>query len=155
MICYLDASALVKLYVSEAGSAGLRALLARARMVGTAVVSRAELGSALARAAREGVLTAEDAELTRALVDADWRDWVRLPVSELVVARAANFCWDQALRGYDAVQLAAAVTWQEVVDGPVTMVTYDRVLWSAAERVGLIPAPDDLPELLESWRSAD
>lgn len=48
MILYLDASALVKRYVAEIGSAELSRMLSRAATVGTAVISRAEVAAALA-----------------------------------------------------------------------------------------------------------
>ena len=60
MIIYLDASALVKCYVEEAGSSEVAALIGDARAIGTAVVSRAEVAAALAKAARVG-LVARDA----------------------------------------------------------------------------------------------
>jgi hypothetical protein len=36
-------------------------------------------------------------------------------VTEALVERAEALAWDYGLRGYDAVQLASAITWQEVV----------------------------------------
>jgi predicted nucleic acid-binding protein len=42
VIVYLDASALVKRYVAESGSAEVEALIGEAQAVGTAVLSRAE-----------------------------------------------------------------------------------------------------------------
>ncbi len=51
MICYLDASALVKRYVTEPGSKEVSWAIAEAETVGTAVISRVEVSSALARAA--------------------------------------------------------------------------------------------------------
>jgi predicted nucleic acid-binding protein len=49
VILYLDASALVKRYVAEPGSAEVAALIGRAQAVGTGVVSRAEVAAALAK----------------------------------------------------------------------------------------------------------
>jgi predicted nucleic acid-binding protein len=49
MIAYLDASALVKRYVAEAGSAEVGGLVGQAEAVGTAVVSRAEVAGAVSR----------------------------------------------------------------------------------------------------------
>ena len=61
--------------------------------------------------------------------------------------------WTYGLRGYDSVQLAAAVMWQATLDTPVFMATFDLRLWETAARAGLEPYPTDLPRLLESWRS--
>jgi hypothetical protein len=43
--------------------------------------------------------------------------------------------------------------WQETLDVPVTMATFDLRLWEAANRAGLEPYPSDLPQLLESWKA--
>ena len=48
MIVYLDASALVKRYVEEAGSDEVASLIDGATVVGTSIVSRAEVAAALA-----------------------------------------------------------------------------------------------------------
>jgi uncharacterized protein len=45
----------------------------------------------------------------------DRADLVRVPVTEALVERAEALAWDYGLRGYDAVQLASAIIWQEVV----------------------------------------
>lgn len=145
MILYLDASALVKRYVAEAGSADVAAVVDAARVASTAVISRAEVTAALAKAVRAGLATRKAATAGLADFEADWPDLIRLEVSEVVVARAASVAWQQGLRGYDAVHLASALRWQEALGGPVTVATYDRELWRAAQTSGLVPWPTDLP----------
>jgi hypothetical protein len=49
------------------------------------------------------------------------------------------------LRGYDAVQLASALTWQESVGEEIVLATFDQQLWEAAKRSGLKAWPDQLP----------
>lgn len=49
MIVYLDASALVKRYVAESGSAELAELVECASLLGTSIVSRAEVATALGK----------------------------------------------------------------------------------------------------------
>jgi predicted nucleic acid-binding protein len=75
-------------------------------------------------------------------------------VTEVVVARADTLAWDHGLRGYDAVHLAAASIWQDALGERVTLVTFDRRLWTAAEAVGLDAYPVDLPIMLEMWKAA-
>jgi hypothetical protein len=41
--------------------------------------------------------------------------------------------------------LAAALAWQDALDEPLTMATYDRQLREAAERQGLAAWPENLP----------
>jgi len=142
---YLDASAIVKRYVEEIGSADTRAFIARARLVATALISRVEVAAALSRGARTGLLDDDGARRAMAAFRRDWPDIVRIPIGEPLVVRADTLAWEQRLRGYDAVQLAAAITWQEAVGVPVTMATFDRQLWAAAERVGLPMFPASAP----------
>ena len=58
------------------------------------------------------------------------------------MARAGALAWDAALRGYDAVQLASALTWQESVGANVLLATFDRQLWSAGKQIGMHVWPE-------------
>ena len=60
MILYLDASALVKRYIAEAGSAEVNRLIAQSDIVGTGIVSRAEVVAAFAKAVRVRLLPRVD-----------------------------------------------------------------------------------------------
>lgn len=155
MICYLDASALVKRYVAELGSDEVETMISDAEAVGTVMVTRVEVTAAFAKAARFGALTLEDAEEARKTFHREWSDLVRLYVTEFMMERAALLAWDQGLRAYDAVQLAAAVTWKEAVDEAVAMMSFDQKLWAASAQVGLDAWPPDLPDLIESWKERE
>jgi len=148
MILYLDASALVKRYVAEPGSAEVNEAISRAEVTGTALISRAEVAAALAKAVRMDVLTREDASAALQVFRNEWPDLVRVQMTEMVIARADVFAWEYGLRGYDAVHLAAASLWQDALGERVTLATFDRRLWGTAERVGLMPYPADLSALL-------
>ena len=62
------------------------------------------------------------------------------------VSRAEALAWDFALRGYDAVQLASALTWQEAVGEGITLATFDRQLWDAGKKAGVRIWPETLKE---------
>jgi predicted nucleic acid-binding protein len=153
MILYLDASALVKRYVAELGASEVSAAISRAQVTGTALLSRAEVESALAKAVRIQALTQEEGLASLQVFRNEWPDLVRVQVTEMVVAQAGNLAWDHGLRGYDAVQLAAASTWQSALGERVTLVTFDKRLWAAAESVGLEAYPADLSAMLETWKA--
>jgi predicted nucleic acid-binding protein len=153
MICYLDASALVKRYVAELGSEEVEKTIADSEATATAMITRVEVASAFAKAVRFGALALEDADAAHRTFHREWSDLIRLQVTEFMMERAALLAWDQGLRAYDAVQLAAAVTWRESVDEPVAMVTFDQKLWTASSHVGLTAWPADLPGLIESWKN--
>jgi hypothetical protein len=146
MIAYLDASALVKRYVVERGSRETVALAATAEMIATAIVSRAEVAAALAKGVRIGIVKDDIARNARRQFGQDWPDFVRVPVTEALVARADALAWEQELRGYDAVQLASALTWQESVGEEIVLATFDRQLWDAAKRTGLQVWPDAIQQ---------
>lgn len=142
MIVYLDASALVKLYVAEAGSADVSELIEAATLIGTAIVSRAEVAAVFAKAARMKLVPRKDAAAALHSFTSEWESLIRLQTTEVLMARAAEFAWEQGLRGYDAVHLAAAYAWQDMMGEPVTVATYDRQLWDAAKGTGLVAWPE-------------
>jgi predicted nucleic acid-binding protein len=132
VIAYFDASALVKRYVTERRSTETIELSTKAEVVATSLVSRAEVAAAFAKAVRSRILSDAEARRARRTFAEDWPDFARLPVTEALVARAETLAWDHALRGYDAVQLASALTWQESVGTDVVVATFDTQLWKAA-----------------------
>ncbi|WP_394821570.1 type II toxin-antitoxin system VapC family toxin [Pendulispora albinea] len=135
MIRFFDTSAFVKRYVTESGTSMVRAAL-RAHAVTVARITYAELAAAIARAARLDAITEgqRDAILARLTID-----FSRLTVSEM---RAAMFALVPALvvrhplRGYDAVQLAAALHVQDS-GTPVEFWSADDMLCKAAAAEGL------------------
>jgi predicted nucleic acid-binding protein len=146
VIVYIDASALVKRYVAERGSNEVIELTVGAEIVATSLVSRAEVAAALARALHLGVLDHDGASRARRRFSREWSDLARVPVSEVLVSWAAALAWDYGLRGYDAVQLASALSWQQLIGQEVVLATFDRQLWEAAPAAGLQMWPEDLTQ---------
>ena len=144
MILYLDASALVKRYVAERGSREVIELTAAADIAATSLVSRAEVAAAFARAVRLGVLDDPGGRRAQRRFSREWPDLVRVPITEALVARAETVAWDHGLRGYDAVQLASALTWQESIGQDVVLATFDGQLREAASGAGLQVWPETL-----------
>ena len=144
MIAYLDASALVKRYLVERGSRETIALTVESEMIATSIISRAEVAAGFAKAARKGLVTQERALSAQRSFAGDWPDLVRVPVTEALVERAEALAWDHGLRGYDAVQLASALTWQQSVGTEIVLATFDQQLWEAAPQAGLKAWPDKL-----------
>ena len=144
MIIYLDASALVKRYVAERGSREVIELTAAAEIVATSLISRAEVAAAFARAVRLGVLDHDGGRRAQRRFSREWPDLARVPVSEALVSRAEMLAWDYGLRGYDAMQLASALTWQESIGEDVFLGTFDGQLWKAAPGAGLKVWPETL-----------
>jgi predicted nucleic acid-binding protein len=144
MTLYADSSLLVKIYIAEAGSDEAQALLASPSIIGTSLISRAEVAAGLAKAAKIGRVSSAEASQALTRFGGQWPRLLRLPVNEGLVARAEELAWELNLRGYDAVHLATALTWQDTLDEPLTIATYDRQLWLAAQRQGLAVWPETL-----------
>ena len=110
-----------------------------------AVVHSGDWKAAHVEAARIGVVTQERARSARRSLARDWPDLVLVPVTGALVERAETLAWDHALRGYDALQLASALTWQEAVGTEIVLASFDRQLWEATPKAGLKAWPDRLP----------
>lgn len=134
---YLDSSALAKLYIAEAGSQDVRALVESNRgRVFTCVVTWVEVLSALARCRRERRISPREYQLQQRAVAADWGLWHQVNVTLPVLAPAKRLIERYALRAYDAVQLCSAL-WV----GRPMFACFDQKLREAAAGEGLRPAP--------------
>jgi predicted nucleic acid-binding protein len=144
MILYLDTSALVKRYVVESGSKEVIALIEQVDTVGSTLLTRVEMAAALAKAVRLNWVEAADAENAWQDFLSHWQSITRLSVTPGLVERAGHLAWEYGLRGYDATHFAAALTWQEILEMPVTLGTFDRELWLAAKKAGMAVWPFEL-----------
>lgn len=107
MTLYLDTSSLVKLYVAERGSAEVRQLVDQASIVATSVVAYPEARAALARLRRDGELTAAGFAAAKRQFESDWPSYLALDVTAAMAGEAGDLAERHALRGFDAVHLAA------------------------------------------------
>jgi uncharacterized protein len=141
MNLYLDTSALIKRYVNETGSSDVGEWIRSADDKATTMITRAEMSAGMNRLLRMKHLSQKDYGDALEEFRADWEDYHRLPVTEPLVARADALACEHNLRGYDAIHLAAALTWQDLLSLPVTLVTYDRELAEAARSSGMPVLP--------------
>jgi predicted nucleic acid-binding protein len=135
---FLDTSALVKMYVREAGSQALLEV-ARARPTSILSVSRVEMASAVWRRCRSGDITEGDAAsvLDRLAVDTSARIRVHA-LDDEVLDRALDLLTRHSLRAHDALQLAGAVTIR-AAPGALVFACADESLLEAARGEGLTP----------------
>jgi predicted nucleic acid-binding protein len=137
VILYCDSSALVKLYVVEPGSEEVRAAVEAAEAVATCRITWAEIHAALSRRAREAPQDAAAIETAKQAFAAEWLHYVVIEVSQSIVERAGEFADTFALRGYDAVQLAAAQILAETSGEACAFACFDLRLAKAAKVLGL------------------
>jgi predicted nucleic acid-binding protein len=137
-IYFLDTSAVVKRYVLETGSAWVQALTATAGNVHyVARITRPETVAAITRRERGGQILPADAAAALADFDLDLaRQYRVIGMSNALIDRAAGLARTYALRGYDAVQLAAALeVWSQI--RTAVLISADAELNAAAVSEGM------------------
>lgn len=141
MILYLDASALVKLYVEEEGSRQARQGAQDAEVIATCEITYVEVRAALARRHREGALRPTDHRRVLRDLRADWPHFFLIAVTSQLIEKAGDVAERHRLRAYDAVHLASGLALHARMGEPVTFACWDRSLTQAAARAGLHPLP--------------
>jgi predicted nucleic acid-binding protein len=134
MMLYLDTSALVKLYVEEPMSLELTGAVDGAEAIATSLLAYAEARAAFARARREARVSPHAyRHIVAAFID-DWTRYVAVEVTDRIVKEAGDLAAARALRGYDALHLASALSLREQVSSEVMFLAFDRELMAAAKR---------------------
>jgi uncharacterized protein len=134
VIAYFDTSALIPLLVEEPGSLRAGRVWDVADHVTSVRLIYTEARAALAQAARLGRLASADLPATLEELEELYGQLDLLEVDDVLVRRAGELAQHHALRGYDAIHLAAA----ERVRGDTTiMVAGDGDLCAAAGALGL------------------
>ena len=144
MVYYLDTSALVKRYAREAGSAWVLDLCdaSASHVIVVGLITKAELVAGLAAKQRSGTLPIAEFEAVERDIANDFlQQYQVVMVDRGTIDLAADLAKRCKLRGYDAVQLACALTlnsWLAALEVPaLTFVTADRLLAQAATDEGL------------------
>ena len=137
MIVYLDTSSLVKLYVEEDESSKVDALVKSSEVTATSLVAYAEARAAFARRFREKAFTKNDYIRLKQFFDKDWSCYLILSVTEDIVRLASDLAEKHALRGFDSIHLASALTLRQELSSPILFSCFDDTLQKASEREGL------------------
>jgi predicted nucleic acid-binding protein len=115
---FLDTSALVARYLRwAAGHVWMRGICdpTSGNTIALVEIVGAEFAAACNQMMRGGLLRRRtcDRALTEFWTHIDGGGYQILPVNSLLVRRAADLCATHSLKGYDAVQLAAALTFRD------------------------------------------
>ncbi|HIE11856.1 MAG TPA: PIN domain-containing protein [Desulfotomaculum sp.] len=145
MICYLDTSALVKLYVDENGSDAVRELVNKSLIVATCKVAYTEARAALARGFREGALEEKGYRLALSAFLHDWHSYLSVEVSDSLMNLAGDLTEKHPLRGFDAIHAAAVLTLNQRVREPIVVACWDVRLWDAVRAYDLETVPEARP----------
>lgn len=140
---FRDTSTVLKRYIQETGTAWVQTLAAPAAGHSLIIVriTLAESVAAITRRERGGTIAPADAATALADFQLDFaRQYLIIEVSASLVDQAAVLARKHGLRGYDAVQLAAALEAQARLPS-LTLLSADAALNAAARAEGL--AVDD------------
>jgi uncharacterized protein len=116
-VYFFDSSALVKRYAQETGSEWILALTepAAGHSLYMARITAVEVVSALTRRQRGGSVSETDASTAMAAFRYDLSHHYRvIEITPTVITQAMQLAETHGLRGYDAVQLAAALIVQKM-----------------------------------------
>jgi len=145
IVVYLERSALVKRYLIETGSAWTKALYetTSGNVIVTARISYAETAAAFASKYRSGNLSqAEHDTVLQDLAYDFLHRYFLIEIDQPLVELAVRLIGRRKLRGYDAVQLASAITLKQTLTeaepASLIFIAADRDLLQAAASEGLV-----------------
>jgi predicted nucleic acid-binding protein len=132
VITYVDTSSLLKVIVDEDGSERAALIWDTADALASASLIVVEARAALAAARRGGRLGTAQHTRARTELAALVDELTIVEATEELIVAAAELAEEEALRGYDAVHLAAALTVEATI-----LTSADTNLCDAAGRRGL------------------
>jgi uncharacterized protein len=156
-IYFFDSSAIVKNYVSEVGTNWINNVFNTVPLpiIYSVSVTEVEVVAAFARRAKGGTLSAADSIIAINQFRTDFlNDFRATEVTAKLLIEAVNLAQKYALRGYDAIQLAAATSvYDELILlgidlslNPFVFVSADSELNAAATTEGLtVDNPNNHP----------
>lgn len=133
---FLDASALAKRYVEEAGRELVVETMA-GQPVAISRLSVTEVASAICRRCREGDLEIEQRESALRRFDSERPAFHVVEFTEEIVARAGALLRRHPLRASDSVQLASCLLLADELGTPARLMAFDERLVRAARAEGV------------------
>lgn len=143
-VYFLDSSAVVKRYLIETDSVWVRSLFASASTEPLVIarITGAEVAAAITRRSRGGSIATADAAIALAGFRQDLAaGFSFVEITSPLVISAMNLAEKHVLRGYDAIQLAAALEASFVLaqsQTTLTLIAADVELLNAAQAEGLL-----------------
>ena len=155
---YWDASAVVKRYRAERGSAVATEIFSRrtaSETFATCQLLRLEVQSSASRALQARELTTDGAARMVTSFLQDYRGFSVIFLSGQLAIEAAEYVRLYQLKALDALHFAAAMRVREALPPPMALVTSDHDLVSAGARAGLTvldPTAADASQVLQRLR---
>jgi predicted nucleic acid-binding protein len=145
MILYADTSALVKRYIPEKGAAEFNQLSSQAELIGTSALTRLEAISVFAKAITLRTLSDRQAARCKKIFLRDCPQFCLVTLTDSILKSAEGIAWEYRIRMYDALHLASALVWRQMLSCPVCLATFDDVMWKIAQLMDFQVFPAILP----------
>ena len=133
---YLESSAVLTWLLGQAHADEVQASVDAADAVVTSTLTLAECERALVRAESVAGLTARDSQKLRGLLQRTQRGWMRMTVSEEILARAGGRFPVEPVRTLDAIHLATALAFTKALPD-LRLLSFDRRILENATALGL------------------
>ena len=133
---YFETSAVLAWLFSETRSEEVRASFDAARYVATSSLTLTEAERALVRYETEGALRAGDAQRYRGVLARARTAWLRMAVSDDILARASAPFPVEPVRTLDAIHLATALSFTKALPD-IRVLSLDRRIMDNAEALGI------------------
>jgi predicted nucleic acid-binding protein len=117
-------------------------LVADASIIVTSLIARAEMSAGINRLLGVNYISKDHYSIALRDFRSDWNHYERISVSEEIAGRADLPACEYSLRGYDATHLSCGLTWQDALELPVSLVSFDSELREAARKSGLQVLPE-------------
>jgi predicted nucleic acid-binding protein len=142
---FFDTSALGKYYLDETGSDWVEQIIdaPSPNEIIIAEVTGAEMIAAFMRRSRQGRISPADATVVAIVFKNHFKTkFHTVVISSIIIAEAMRLAETYVLRGYDSIQLACALSFNEELitmgSPPLTFISADAALNLAAQQEGLM-----------------
>jgi uncharacterized protein len=136
---YLDASAWVKRYSQEIGTEWIQNFFSQNPAIVSATLGLVEVTATFSRKHHGRQITTDQLQHILQYTQADWSNFIQIQLAEVVMQQAVQLTTQLALRGADAIHLAAAANYQNSIDASdaLIFITADQELKTAAQSIGM------------------
>lgn len=131
-LAYFDTSALVKIYIHEAGSSRVRGLLTSYEFLSSAITP-IELHSAVQRRHRQGEITQPNYNSIVSRLAKDRSYWQLVEVVPQILSKAEELVKTANVRTLNAIHIASAIIIQDSFTTPLPFISADERQLAAAQ----------------------
>jgi predicted nucleic acid-binding protein len=137
LILYLDTSSLLKIFLIEPDTDMVNRMVSSAERAISSIVAYPEARAGLARARRDGRVNQDAYEDVLAQFEEFWGQCQHVDVNDEMARLAGDLAEQHALRGFDAMHLASAISFQDATGESPMFLAADQRLVEAARASGL------------------